>query len=215
MVRILLADDHSIVRRGLRQLLEEQQGWEIVGEAANGRQAVEMAKKLMPHVAIFDLQMSELNGLEATRQLRHALPSTEVLIYTMHDSEQLIREVLATGARGYLLKSDAPRHIVDAVEALAQHKPFFNWKVSETMLDGFLRGEARLCERSISDPLTGREREIVQLLAEGRSNKQISLYLDISVKTVETHRATIMKKLHAHSIVDIVRYAVRNKLTTP
>ena len=214
MVRILLADDHDIVRRGLRQLLEEQPGWEVVGEAANGRQAVEMARKLTPHVAILDLQMAELNGLEATRQLRRALPSTEVLIFTMHESEQLIREVLAAGARGYLLKSDAPRHIVGAVEALAQHKPFFNWKVSETILDGFLRSGSATGEHVPPDPLTGREREIVQLLAEGKSNKQISIHLNISVKTVETHRATIMKKLDAHSVVDIVRYALRNKLTT-
>jgi DNA-binding NarL/FixJ family response regulator len=214
VVRILLADDHDIVRRGLRQLLEEQPGWEIVGEAVTGRQAVEMAKKLTPHVAIFDLQMPELNGLEATRQLRKALPSTEVLIFTMHESEQLIREVLAAGARGYLLKSDASRHIVGAVEALAQHKPFFNWRVSETILDGFLRSGSATGDHAASDPLTGREREIVQLLAEGKSNKQISARLEISVKTVETHRATIMRKLDAHSVVDIVRYAVRNKLTT-
>jgi DNA-binding NarL/FixJ family response regulator len=214
VVRILLADDHDIVRRGLRQLLEEQPGWEIVGEAVTGRQAVEMAKKLTPHVAIFDLQMPELNGLEATRQLRKALPSTEVLIFTMHESEQLIREVLAAGARGYLLKSDASRHIVNAVEALAQHKPFFNWRVSETILDGFLRSGSTTGDHPTADPLTGREREIVQLLAEGKSNKQISARLEISVKTVETHRATIMRKLDAHSVVDIVRYAVRNKLTS-
>ena len=213
MVRILLADDHDIVRRGLRQLLEEQPGWEIVGEAVNGRQAVELAKKLTPHIAILDLQLPELNGLEATRQLRSALPSTEILIFTMHDSEQLIREVLAAGARGYLLKSDASRFIVSAVEALSQHRPFFNWRVSETILDGFLRGGSG-GESIPADPLTGREREIVQLLAEGKSNKEVSAHLNISVKTVETHRATIMRKLDAHSVVDIVRYAVRNKLTS-
>jgi DNA-binding NarL/FixJ family response regulator len=214
VVRILLADDHDVVRRGLRQLLEEQADWEVCGEAVTGRQAVEMAKDLVPNVAILDLTMPELNGLEATRQIRAALPTTEVLIFTMHESEQLIRDVLAAGARGYLLKSDAARFIVSAVEALAQHKPYFNWKVSETMLDAFLRSTAET-EGTMSDTLTGREREIVQLLAEGKSNKQISSSLDISVKTVETHRATIMKKLNAHSVVDIVRYAVRNNLASP
>jgi DNA-binding NarL/FixJ family response regulator len=214
VVRILLADDHDVVRRGLRQLLEEQTDWQVCGEAVTGRQAVEMAKDLVPNVAILDLTMPELNGLEATRQIRSALPTTEVLIFTMHESEQLIRDVLAAGARGYLLKSDAARFIVSAVEALAQHKPYFNWKVSETMLDAFLRSTAET-EGTMSDTLTGSEREIVQLLAEGKSNKQISSSLDISVKTVETHRATIMKKLNAHSVVDIVRYAVRNNLASP
>jgi DNA-binding NarL/FixJ family response regulator len=214
VVRILLADDHDVVRRGLRQLLEEQAEWEVCGEAVTGRQAVEMAKQLVPNVAILDLTMPELNGLEATRQIRAALPTTEILIFTMHESEQLIRDVLAAGARGYLLKSDAARFIVSAVEALAQHKPYFNWKVSETMLDAFLRSTAESAG-AMSDTLTGREREIVQLLAEGKSNKQISSSLDISVKTVETHRATIMKKLNAHSVVDIVRYAVRNNLASP
>ena len=214
MVRILLADDHDIVRRGLRQFLEEQPGWKVVGEAVTGRQAVELAKQLTPDVAILDLQLPELNGLEATRQLRSAVPSTEVLIFTMHDSEQLIREVLTAGARGYLLKSDASSYIASAVEALAQHRPFFNWKVSETILEGFLRGGAPTGEGVLRDPLSAREREIVQLLAEGKSNKQISAHLNISVKTVETHRAMIMRKLDAHSVVDIVRYAVRNKLTS-
>jgi DNA-binding NarL/FixJ family response regulator len=213
VLRILLADDHDVVRRGLRQLLEEQPGWEVCGEATTGREAVEMARKMTPHVAILDLTMPELNGLEATRQIRKANPSTEVLIFTMHESEQLIREVLAAGARGYILKSDAARYIVSAVEALAQHRPFFNWKVSETILDAFLRGPAD--DEGTATPLTSREREIVQLLAEGKSNKQISSLLKISVKTVETHRAAIMRKLDAHSIVDIVRYAVRNKLTSP
>jgi DNA-binding NarL/FixJ family response regulator len=214
VVRILLADDHDIVRRGLRQFLEEQPGWKVVGEAMTGRQAVELAKQLAPDVAILDLQLPELNGLEATRQLRNAVPSTEVLIFTMHDSEQLIREVLTAGARGYLLKSDASSHITSAVEALAQHRPFFNWKVSETILEGFLRGGTAAGEGVPRDPLSAREREIVQLLAEGKSNKQISAHLNISVKTVETHRAMIMRKLDAHSVVDIVRYAVRNKLTS-
>ena len=210
-LRILLADDHDVVRRGLRQLLEQRADWEVCGEAVNGREAVEMASRLMPNVVVLDLTMPELNGLEATRQIRKSQPSTEVLIFTMHESEQLIREVLAAGARGYLLKSDAAGLIVSAVETLAKHKPYFNSKVSETILDGYLRRpDAR--EKAPADPLTAREREIVQLLAEGKNNKQIAALLGITPKTVETHRATVMRKLDAHSIVDVVRYALRNKL---
>ena len=211
--RILLADDHDVVRRGLRQLLEEQPGWEVCGEAVNGRQAVELARQLLPHVAIVDVTMPELNGLEATRQIHKALPATEVLILAMHDSEQLIREGLAAGVRGYLLKSDAGRLIVAAVEALTRHKPFFSGKVPETILDAFLRG-GPANDGAAADALTGRQREILQLLAEGRSNKQIATLLGISVNTLETHRATIMEKLDAHSVVDIVRYAVRNNVSS-
>jgi DNA-binding NarL/FixJ family response regulator len=213
VLRILLADDHDVVRRGLRQLLEEQPGWEVCGEAVSGRKAVELTRQMLPHVAILDLTMPELNGLEATRQIRKALPATEVLIFTIHESEHLVREVLTAGARGYLLKSDASRFIVAAVEALAQHKPFFNYKVSETILDAFLRSSAA-SDGAAAEALTAREREIVQLLAEGHSNKQIAAFLGISVKTVETHRAAVMRKLDAHSVVDIVRYAVRNNLAS-
>lgn len=211
-LRILLADDHEIVRRGLRQLLEDHEGWTVCGEAVTGRQAVEMARELVPNLVILDLTMPELNGLEATRQIRKELPSTEVLMFTMHESEQLIGEVLAAGAKGYLLKSDASRSIVAAVEALAQGKPYFNLNVSAALLDSFLRSQKQERE-ALADPLTAREREIVQLLAEGKSNKHIATLLAISLKTVETHRASIMRKLDAHSVVDIVRYAMRNKLT--
>jgi DNA-binding NarL/FixJ family response regulator len=211
-LRILLGDDHDVVRRGLRQLLEQHPGWEVCGEAKTGREVVEMTAQLMPNVVVLDLTMPELNGLEATRQIRKAQPSTEVLIFTMHESEQLIREVLAAGARGYLQKSDAATLIVSAVETLARHKPYFNPKVSETILDGFLRSSANPNDEP-SDPLTAREREVVQLLAEGKSNKQIAAVLGVTPKTVETHRAAVMRKLNAHSVVDIVRYALRNKLT--
>jgi len=172
-----------------------------------------MAKELMPHLVILDLTMPELNGLEATRQIRKELPSTQVLVFTMHESEQLVREVLAAGAKGYVLKSDAARLIISAVEALAQGKPYFNLNVSATLLAAFLRGMENE-KPGMTDALTGREREIAQLLAEGKSNKQIATLLDISLKTVESHRAAIMRKLDAHSIVDIVRYAVRNNLTS-
>lgn len=214
MVRLLLADDHDIVRRGLRDVLTQQRGWEICGEATTGRQAVEMAVRLRPTIAILDLSMPQLNGLDATRHIKKAAPGVEVLIFTVHNSEQLIREVLAAGARGYLLKSDGLRHIVAAVEALAQHRPYLTWKASETVLEGFLTSWSSR-EDAFADPLTGREREIVQLLAEGNSSKKISALLGISVKTVDTHRVTLMRKLGAHSIVDIVRYAIRNNLVQP
>lgn len=213
MVRILLADDHDVLRHGLRHIIEERPGWEVCGEASNGRQAVEMAKEKKPDVAVLDVSMPELNGLEATRQIRKLLPKTEVLIFTMHDDEQLVRDVLTAGARGYLLKTDASRHIVAAIEALLQHKPFFTSNVSEAMLESFLRRVAAPDDTRIpTSTITAREREIVQLLAEGKSNKKISSLLGISVKTVEAHRAAIMRKIGAKSVVDIVRYAVRNKI---
>lgn len=214
-LQILIADDHDVVRHGLRSLLETREGWQVCAEAINGRDAVDLAIQLMPDVAILDVSMPSLNGLDATKLIRKASPRTEILIFTMHESEQLIREVLAAGAKGYLLKSDAARSVIAAVEALAAHRPYFNWKVSETILDGFLRAATvPMAEGSSGEPLTPREREIVQLLAEGLSNKEVATRLDISIKTVETHRATVMRKLDAHSVVDLVRYALRNKLTS-
>lgn len=212
MVRILVADDHDVVRRGLREQLSSHEGWEICGEAGNGREAVQLALKLAPDVAVIDLSMPELNGLEATRQIRRELPRTEVLIFTMHETEQLIREVLSAGARGYVLKSDAGRHLTSAVEALAHRRPFFTAKVSEALLNAFLRSNGREDEASAFRTLTDREREIVQMLAEGESNKEIAAKLSISVKTVETHRATVMRKLDISSIVELVHYAIRNQL---
>jgi DNA-binding NarL/FixJ family response regulator len=212
MVRILLADDHDVVRRGLRDELNSHAGWEVCGEASDGREAVKLALKLEPDVVVLDLSMPELNGLEATRQIRRELPRTEVLIFTMHETEQLIREVLSAGARGYVLKSDAGRHLVSAVEALSHHKPFFTAKVSEALLDAFLKSAAKPDEGSVFRTLTDREREIVQMLAEGKSNKEIAVSLSISVKTVETHRATVMRKLDINSIVELVHYAIRNQL---
>jgi len=213
MTRILLADDHDIIRRGLKELLETHAGWEVVGEANTGRQAVELAAKLRPDIAILDLTMPELNGLEATRQIKKTVPKTEVLIFTMHENDNLIRDVLTAGAHGYVLKSDAARHLVNAVEALIQHKPFFSAKVSETVLDGYLKAghETELP----GEPLTPREREIVQLLAEGKSNKEVADTLGISTKTIETHRATIMRKLELKSFAEMVRYAIRNNIIQP
>lgn len=215
MLRILLADDHDVVRRGLRDLLTQHENWQVCGEATTGYQAVEMAISLRPNIAILDLTMPQLNGLEATRQIKKAVPAVEILIFTMHESERLIREVLAAGARGYLLKSDASHHIIAAVEALAKHKPFFTWKASETMLESFLMGSTAAESGAPGDPLTAREREIVQLLAEGKSNKEVATALGISVKTAETHRSNIMRKSGLGSLAELVRYAIRNRIIEP
>ena len=216
MLRILLADDHEIVRRGLKELLEEQAGWTVCAEAANGREAVELAVQSRPHVAVLDFSMPELNGLEATRRIRQAVPNTEVLIFTMHESEELIREVLSTGARGYLLKSDATRQLIPAVESVSRHMPYFSGRVSAVVLDGFLKGRGSAEPVALgAERLTSREREIIQLLAEGNSNKAIATRLDLSVKTVETHRAAIMRKLDLNSLADLIRFAIRNHIVEP
>jgi DNA-binding NarL/FixJ family response regulator len=208
----LLADDHDVVRRGLRAMLDSHPGWQVCGEAVNGRQAVKLAGELKPQVAVLDLEMPELNGLEATRQIKKELPNVEVLIYTMFETERLIRDVIAAGARGYVLKSDAGQHLIEAIEALSRHKPFFTAKASETLLDNFLKSPQKDAESSV---LTDREREVVQLLAEGKANKEIASILGISVKTVETHRAAIMRKTEINSIVELVHYAIRNNLVKP
>lgn len=221
-IRILVADDHEIVRRGLRALLEAQPEWEVVAEAVTGREAVEKAKQTTPEVAILDVGMPDLNGLEATRQLLKALPATEVLILTMHENEQIVREVLDAGARGYVLKSDAGRDLVAAVEALCQHRTFFSSKVSDMLLNSYLRHGDRPADSGLAittesprSRLTAREREIVQLLAEGKSNKEVASALNISIKTAETHRTNIMNKLDLRSITELVRYAVRNNIVEP
>jgi len=212
-LRILIADDHELVRKGLRSVLDGQPGWTICGEAINGRDAVEKAKQLKPDVMIMDVTMPELNGLEATRQILKDRPKTEVLILTVHESEQLVGEVLAAGARGYILKGDTTRLLVSAIESIAQHKPFFTGTASEVVLGGFLRpGQPARKESRALPRLTAREREIVQLLAEGKSNKEVSTTLGISVKTVDAHRANIMHKLNLHSVTDLVRYAIRNNI---
>jgi DNA-binding NarL/FixJ family response regulator len=215
MVRILLADDHDIVRRGLKALLQERVGWEISGEAVSGREAVELARELQPDIAIVDLMMPELNGLETTRQIRKVSERTQVLIFTMHHTEALVHDVLEAGARGYLLKMDAEREIVAAVETILRRQPFFSSRISETVLEGFLRAARGGASEASAPGLTPREREVIQLLAEGHRNKKIALKLGISVKTVETHRTTLMRKIGVKSIVELVRYAVRNHLTEP
>ena len=210
-LRILVADDHDVVRRGLKSVLEDQPGWEVCAEANNGRQAVDRARQFKPDVVVLDITMPELNGLEAARQIRRLLPETEVIVLTVHESEELVQEVLRAGARGYVLKSDAGRDLVAAIHAVRQHKTFFTSKVSRIYSEASLKSEDG---ESAGRPLTPREREIVQLLAEGKSNKEVADVLSISVKTVETHRTNIMRKLHLHSVSELVRYAVRNKIVS-
>lgn len=216
MLKILIADDHELFRDGLRTRLEQHDGWQVCGEGVNGRQAVELARTLQPDVAVLDISMPELNGIEATRQIRKASPQTEVLILTMQESEGLVRDVLAAGARGFMLKTDTGRLLVAAVEALAQRKPFFTGKVSELVLGGFLHPDrAARAAPSEAGRLSPREREIAQMLAEARTNKDIAATLGVSVKTIDAHRANIMRKLNLHSVTELVRYAIREKLIEP
>lgn len=211
--RILIADDHELVREGLRKVLGARPEWTIIGEAANGREAVELACAGKPDLAILDFAMPELNGLDVTRQIRKESPRTEVLILTMHETERLVRDVLAAGARGFILKSDAGRMLVQAVEALLNHKPFFTGKVSEMVLDGFLNpDDAPDGGGDDASPLTPREREIVQLVAEGKSSKELADALGISLRTAETHRTNILRKLRLRSVAEVVRYAIRNHI---
>jgi DNA-binding NarL/FixJ family response regulator len=199
MTKILIADDHDVVRSGLRALLSEQPNWQVVAEAADGKEAV------APDVAIVDYSLPVLNGVEVTRQIRQRSPGTEVIIFTMHDNNSLIHDLLQAGALGYLLKSDAKRLLLTAVETVAEHKPFFTGMVSETLLQSFLT-------KGNDCPLTARERSVVQLIAEGHSNKKIASILNLSVKTVETHRAAAHRKLNLNSTAALVRYAIRNNI---
>jgi DNA-binding NarL/FixJ family response regulator len=206
--RILLADDHEIVREGVRALVQRREGFEVIGEAATGREAVELAKKLKPDLVVMDIGMPELNGLDATRQIKKLLPDAEVLIFTANETEEVVRQVFKSGARAYLLKMEANQHLLPALEMLLKRRTYFSSKVSEMIFAG--------CMHGVEDTsLTPRERETVQLIAEGRSNKEIAETFGISVKTVETHRAAIMRKLHLDSSASLVRYAIRNGIVQP
>jgi DNA-binding NarL/FixJ family response regulator len=212
-LHILIADDHDIIRRGLRQLLMTKPGWEICGEAKNGREALTLAEQLKPDVIVMDISMPELNGLDAARQLQKTSPQIGILILTMYFTDQLVREVIDCGARGYILKSDADKELVNAVEALANRRTYFTREASEILLNGYSRPDVVLNSKATArNRLTAREREIVQLLAGGKSSKEVATTLKISVKTAETHRANIMRKLELHSVSELVRYAIRNQI---
>jgi DNA-binding NarL/FixJ family response regulator len=212
MVRILLADDRMVARRGLRELLETCQHFLVCAEACNGREAVELAVNHRPDVAILELSLPIVDGIEATRQIRKEIPATEVLIFTLQNGESNIRRALDAGARGYVFKSEADEQIVKAIEALAQHRRFLSSEISEALLENSLEDQST-GNQSIA--LTAREREVVRLIAEGKSNKTIAYLLDISVKTVETHRSASMRKLNVHSTAQLVHYAIRCRLIVP
>jgi DNA-binding NarL/FixJ family response regulator len=217
-IRILVADDHEIVRHGVRNLLESEEDLEVIAEAVTGREAVSACEKQKPDVAIIDLGMPELNGMEATRQILKSCPDTRVLIFTMHETERLVQDVFQAGAKAYVLKSDAGKHLVHAIRAIHCGDHFFSSKVTEVIFEGFLRsasGEKRVESPDDSVRPTPREREIIQMLAEGKSTKEVAVALGISVKTAETHRAAIMRKLGLHSVSELVRYAIRNHIIEP
>lgn len=215
-LRILIADDHELIRRGVRTLLEAEPGWNVVAEASDGQEALEKAKETKPEIVVLDIGMPRLSGLEAARRLKRILPEAKVLILTMHDSERLAWEVLNAGAHGFVTKSDTARDLVIAIEALRRDKTFFTSRVDRMILDNFLDGRpSKKAKETQGEQLTSRQREIVQLLAEGKTSKEVSALLNLSVKTVETHRANIMKRLSCHSVSDLVRYAVRNNIVQP
>lgn len=209
---VLVADDHDIVRRGLRDLIERQPGWKVVGEATNGREAVEKAKQLKPDVSILDISMPSLNGLEAARQIAASGSPTKVLILTIHHSDPLIQQMVRAGVRGYVLKTDAATDLVHAVEALQRNKTFFTSKVAQSFLDERQKPAKNSNGDDRALRLTPRQREIVQLLAEGKNSREIAAMLGTTFKTIETHRANIMRRLECHSVTELVRYAIRNDL---
>jgi DNA-binding NarL/FixJ family response regulator len=213
MISVLIADDHDLMRQGIRSILESNSSFEICDEARDGQEAVDKAIEHTPNVAVLDVSMPGMNGLDATRQIRRQLPDTEVLIFTVHDTDSMVRDVLDAGARGYVLKSDAATHLVAAIEAVAQHNLYFSAGVSKFVIDSLVHSTEKQQEELDPEvPLTAREVEIVQLLAQGRSNKEIATNLFISVRTVETHRGTILRKLGVSSIAELVRYAIRHRL---
>ena len=214
-LRILIADDHEVVREGMRTLIEHEPGWEVCGTARNGQEAVDTAKKLKPAVVVLDMTMPELDGLEALRQIKQALPDIEVMIFSAHHSEEVIEQLFDAGAKSYIQKSDAGRYLVAAIKSLAVHKPFFTPEISQILFAKFISVVARKKQSGPEHYLTAREREIVRLLAEGHSNKQIASSLGISIRTAETHRATLMRKLGIDSLAALVRYAIRNNIIEP
>ena len=214
-VRVLVADDHEVVLEGVRALIERQPDLEVCGLATTGREAVDLARKTKPDVVVLDITMPELDGIEAIRQIRRALPNTEVVVFSAHPSEEMIEEVFEAGAKSYIEKTEASRDLVAAIRSLAEHKPFFTSQTSETLFEKFLVPGARKQPGRAEPKLTAREREIARLLAQSSSNKEMAATLGISIRTVETHRATLMHKLGVHSVAGVVRYAIRHHLIEP
>ena len=209
--RILVADDHEVVRSGLRAILEAHEGWEVVAEAQDGQDAIAKAVETQPDVAIIDYSLPVLNGAEVTRQIKARLPEMEILIFTIHDSDALVGEVLEAGARAYLLKSDAKQYLVATVEALSKHKPILTGKISQRLLDAFMTDR----EVDPAKMLSPRERTVVRLIAEGHNNRETAEMLNLSIKTIESHRAEAMRKLNGKSLAGLVRYAIRNRMLEP
>ena len=210
-LRIVIADDHELVRGGIRALVGTRPGWEIIAEAADGRDAVQIVHDMKPDVVVMDIGMPNLNGLDATRQIVAAVPQTRILILTMHHSEQIIREVIAAGAQGFLLKSDTGKELINAIEALQNHRTFFATETAGYILDGYLSTH-RTAEAVSKSVLTQREGKSCNFSREGKRTKEVAAMLNLSVKTAETHRTNIMRKLDIHSIADLTLYAVRNGL---
>jgi len=211
-IRILVADDHGVVRKGLRLILERHDGFEVVGEAGDGREVVRLAEELSPNLVIMDVGMPQLNGIDATAQITHRTPQIGVIILSMHSDESYIVRALGAGAKGYLLKDSAEEDLVLAVRIVAQGRPFFSPKITQTLLDDYVRQLRQNGLQDSYDLLTAREKEVLQLLAEGKSNKEVAVILDLSVYTIETHRTNMMQKLNLHNTAEIVLYAVRKKI---
>jgi len=214
-VRILIADDYEVVRRGITTVLESRPGWTVVAQAATGREAVEKAKKFKPDITVLDIGMPELNGLEALRQILKDVPQTKILIFTTDESEDIANNALGAGAMGYLFQSDGAEALVSAVESLVQNRPFLTPRVSQMVLENYRKFHSGAGVRPAILHLSLREREILQLVAEGKCTKEIAAILNVSFKTVETHRANLSRKLQLRSVSDLVRYAIRNHIIAP